>query len=96
MKKIKKETKIITKYTCDFCGEESTRNCSMCGKDLCNQCKIEDSLDPNFGDFVTLYCPKCVKIGEDYIKKIKKIEEMCDNITERIYNDWKEKCKKIQ
>ena len=58
----------------------------MCGKDLCDKCVAHEEY--NAGDYRTVYCSKCWRIGIEYLEKIKILEDEIENLN----TEWLRKC----
>ena len=90
-----KEEKIMeekTKYHkfCDICDTEiqiglacCKAKCTTCGRDLCEKCIGHE--DYTGGDYRTVYCKDCWKLGEEeYRERINNLE----NEVSDLYNEW--------
>lgn len=80
---------------CDVCGDEINigltchkANCMYCKKDLCETCVGNEHDTP--GDYRSVYCKQCWKLGEGYRPEIEKLH----NKIEQLYQEWQDKCKK--
>ena len=96
--KISKTTKEVNERHkfCDICGIEisiglacSAAKCMYCGKDLCE--KHIGHEENTYGDYRTVYCENCWKLGELYRPRIEKLQ---DEIA-RLYKRWQDDCKNI-
>lgn len=89
---VTKEVTETHKY-CDVCDAEiprgltcSVARCECCKKDLCDKCVGHE--DCSYGDYRTVYCERCWKIGFGHRKTIEFLEEQ----TDRFYRKWRAEC----
>lgn len=88
-------------YICDVCGkifdkQSNLKRCRMCGRDICDDCKVDyfeaRSYDQYDGDYPDLYCKVCWDIGKEYIELYKKTREKSYEDLAKIEKEWSEKC----
>lgn len=63
-------------YICDSCEEKSPFRytvCSICGKDICRNCRIDATPDAIYT--CEWYCSSCFEIKDRYKKEVEKAEE---------------------
>ena len=78
---------IEKKKICDFCGEDETVGCEVCGNDLCDKCYVRINMN-KYSDLIV--CPECAKLDYSEYKAIyQKIEQLSTTV-DKMYDEASE------
>ena len=90
MKKSIEVTHPQTYYRCDDCECEYQTNsvCYMCGKDICQQCRVFDDADDS--DYPTRYCKQCWHVGKKYRRQMNELEFEYEETIDKLHQRWKD------
>jgi hypothetical protein len=86
-------------YTCDFCAKKIggedwpwRHECHICGRYACS---AHGQYGDEPGDYPNFYCNECWKIGEDYRKTMKEIEDKMYEKIEECEKAWHSAAKSL-
>jgi len=103
---MKKEVKKIKEYEveqyfCDLCGKQFSRGvcgnsmhvCSVCGKDVCGDCSVEDRYFA-WGDDNAVVCKYCNEITKPFKARLEEIYEDYEIKKKQIWKEFEKEAGK--
>ncbi|MBE3120154.1 MAG: hypothetical protein IMZ50_15545 [Candidatus Atribacteria bacterium] len=90
-----RKEKIVT-VTCDYCDAGATRECQVCGSDICPQhihwsdSEYGDPLYGDSGDYPAPICTRCWTIGEPLLEEAIEAMRNHDGLLDSLRAKWRE------